>query len=52
MFAQALVERGVLESAALTIADLAVQVGDAVATRTFVAILLVAALGVLLVWRR
>jgi hypothetical protein len=52
VFAQAMMERGVLESAALMVVDIASGVGEAVQTRAFVVAVLVVALGFLLIRRR
>ena len=52
MFAQALIERGMLESMSLGIADFFAGLGDFVSARPFVSIAVVVGAGLLLFRRR
>jgi hypothetical protein len=52
MFAQAMVERGMLESASLGIANLITGVGDVVTAQPYLTIAVVVVVGFLLIRRR
>ena len=52
MFAQAMVEMGMLESASLGISNLVTGVGDAVQAQPYLTIFIVVVLGFLLIRRR
>jgi hypothetical protein len=52
MFAQAMVERGMLESASLGIANVVTGVGDAVQAQPYLTVFVVVVIGFLLIRRR